>query len=71
MGNFTTKMQIPNENMKDYGQIMYYFIGMQNNGDRGPVTIIQPVVTYCNSGCDPVSSLPGWSGYVICINTVV
>jgi len=65
MGKFNASYTLPNQAMADSGQIMYYFIGMQNNDQPTDVTIIQPVITYCNSGCantEKGSTLVGWSG---------
>lgn len=57
MGNFTSTYQIPNESPASDRQLLYYFIGFQNNGGAG-VTIVQPVVNYCgNCGQYP----NGWS----------
>lgn len=44
------------------GQLLYFFIGLQNNGQPG-VTIIQPVVNYCGNSkdCDTFNFTQGWS----------
>eukprot|EP01083_Nonionella_stella_P230760 815428_1 len=56
MGNFTSTYQIPNESPSGGKQLLYYFIGFQNNDDAA-VSIIQPVVNYDLSGQFPT----GWS----------
>eukprot|EP00486_Rosalina_sp_Unknown_P001888 CAMPEP_0201575986 /NCGR_PEP_ID=MMETSP0190_2-20130828/21500_1 /ASSEMBLY_ACC=CAM_ASM_000263 /TAXON_ID=37353 /ORGANISM="Rosalina sp." /LENGTH=300 /DNA_ID=CAMNT_0048006299 /DNA_START=57 /DNA_END=959 /DNA_ORIENTATION=- len=56
MGNFTSTYVIPNESPKGGSQLLYYFIGFQNNDDPG-VTIVQPVVNYDLSG----QYVKGWS----------
>jgi hypothetical protein len=56
MGNFTTTYQIPNESPAGGSELLYYFIGFQNNDDSD-VTIVQPVVNYDLSGQYP----KGWS----------
>jgi hypothetical protein len=57
VGNFTSVYTIPNENPTSSGQLLYYFIGFQNNDDAA-VTIVQPVVNYCGN-CGQYSN--GWS----------
>ena len=56
MGNFTSTYQIPNESPKGGKQLLYYFIGFQNNDDAD-ITIVQPVVNYDLSG----QYVNGWS----------
>jgi len=56
MGNFTSTYVLPNESPTGGKQLLYYFIGFQNNDDPG-VTIVQPVVNYDKSGQYP----EGWS----------
>ncbi|EAR99901.1 hypothetical protein TTHERM_00663800 (macronuclear) [Tetrahymena thermophila SB210] len=42
-GNYT----VPNKPQTNHGQVLYYFIGSQNNDGSGPgTTIVQPVLTY-------------------------
>jgi hypothetical protein len=58
MGTFTAQYQLPADDPttgKDI--ILYYFIGMQNNDDA-VVTIIQPVIEYCDT-CG-TGSAAGW-----------
>ena len=56
MGNFTSTYSIPNESPNGGSQLLYYFIGFQNNDDAA-VSIVQPVVNYDLSGQFP----KGWS----------
>jgi len=59
MGVYTSQYQLPSDNPstgKDI--ILYYFIGMQNNDDA-VVTIIQPVIEYCDT-CG-TGSQAGWN----------
>jgi len=56
MGNFTSVYQIPNESPNGGSQLLYYFIGFQNDDDAA-ISIIQPVVNYDLSGQFP----KGWS----------
>jgi len=49
MGTFTSQYQLPSDNpTTGIDIILYYFIGMQNNDDA-VVTIIQPVIEYCDT----------------------
>jgi hypothetical protein len=49
MGSFTSQYQLPSDNPTTGADIiLYYFIGMQNNDDA-VVTIIQPVIEYCDT----------------------
>jgi len=59
MGQFTSQYQLPTDNPTSGVEIiLYYFIGMQNNNDA-VVTIIQPVIEYCDT-CGP-SGGTGWN----------
>jgi hypothetical protein len=59
MGTFTSQYQLPTDNpTTGVDIILYYFIGMQNNDDA-VVTIIQPVIEYCDT-CG-TGSKPGWN----------
>merc|ERR1719295_1829475 len=61
VGNFSVTYHLPSEDpTSNGGQILYYFIGFQPNDDPNNITIIQPVVAYCPSGCG-WSYSPGWS----------
>jgi len=57
IGTFFSAYDLPNENPPDYGQLLYFFIGMVNFGSKLGETIIQPVVNYDRSGQYPA----GWS----------
>jgi len=58
MGTFTSQYQLPSDDpTTGVDIILYYFIGMQNNDDA-VVTIIQPVIEYCDT-CG-TGSQPGW-----------
>ena len=59
MGNFSSTYIVPDELPTDEGQILYYFIGLQDNGYNN-LTIIQPVVAYCPKGCG-YSYETGWT----------
>jgi len=49
MGQYTSQYQLPTDNpTSGVDIILYYFIGMQNDGDA-TVTIIQPVIEYCDT----------------------
>jgi len=59
MGQFTSQYQLPTDNPSTGANIiLYYFIGMQNNVDA-IVTIIQPVIEYCDT-CGPNGGT-GWN----------
>jgi len=59
MGVFTSQYQLPSDSpTTGKNIILYYFIGMQNNDDA-VVTIIQPVIEYCDT-CG-TSSASGWN----------
>jgi len=59
MGQYTSQYQLPTDNPTSGADIiLYYFIGMQNNVDA-IVTIIQPVIEYCDT-CGP-SGGTGWN----------
>jgi len=61
MGKFSSVYQVPESSpTADDGQILYYFIGLQDDSDDN-LTIIQPVVAYCPNGCG-WSYSAGWSG---------
>ena len=60
MGNFTSVYQIPDESPKGGSQLLYYFIGFQNDDDAS-ISIVQPVVNYDLSGQYP----NGWS--MVCL----
>jgi len=49
MSKFTGTYTVPAGNPERGGATLYYFIGMQNNG-QGPVNILQPVLAYQGSG---------------------
>lgn len=53
--NFTAIYTAPEEYPPDEGQLLYYFIGLENS--HGPLTIVQPVVRYDKTGHHP----DGWS----------
>jgi len=58
MGVYTSQYQLPSDSpTTGVGIILYYFIGMQNN-DNAVVTIIQPVIEYCDT-CG-TGSKSGW-----------
>eukprot|EP01084_Bolivina_argentea_P123692 219191_1 len=63
MGNFSAKYIVPNESPQNDGQILYYFLGMQDNGENN-LTIIQPCIGYCPAagGCGSAyGNYAGWS----------
>lgn len=49
MSKFTGDYVVPAGDPQRGGATLYYFIGMQNNGD-GPVNILQPVLAYQGEG---------------------
>merc|ERR1719507_1709617 len=49
MSKFTGDYIVPKGSPDKGGCTLYYFIGMQNNG-QGPVNILQPVLAYQGSG---------------------
>lgn len=49
MSKFTGDYVVPAGSPSQGGATLYYFIGMQNNG-QGPVNILQPVLAYQGSG---------------------
>lgn len=59
MGTFTSQYQLPSDDpTTGKNIILYYFIGMQNNDDT-VVTIIQPVIEYCDT-CG-TNGASGWN----------
>jgi len=59
MGTFTSQYQLPSDSPTiGKNVILYYFIGMQNN-DNADITIIQPVIEYCDT-CG-TGSQAGWN----------
>jgi len=52
--DFTATYTVPGNPPSDSGQVLFYFIGMQNNAYPGAVNILQPVLTWGNG-------IKGWN----------
>jgi len=60
MGKFSGKYAVPDQSPAPTGgELLYYFLGLQNDGQTD-LTIIQPVVTYC-ANCGDHQVPNGWS----------
>jgi len=52
--DFTATYTVPGDPPSNSGQVLFYFIGMQNNAYPNAVNILQPVLTWGNG-------IPGWN----------
>jgi len=57
-GKFTGSYNVPQDPPQPSGQILYYFIGLENLGGGGPVNILQPVLEW---GGGDEWSLASWA----------
>jgi len=54
LNSYTSTYTVPGDPPSDVGQVLFYFIGMQNNAYPGAVNILQPVLTWGNG-------IKGWN----------
>ena len=60
LGRFDSNYVVPNQDLPETGQLLYYFIGLTNFYDNNE-TIIQPVLAFCGSGsCGYSYDYSGW-----------